>query len=52
MGSKKEDLIDGPTKNNLFRTTEKGIKYLDHFRELRDLYRYRDRYIGQIFRKN
>jgi predicted transcriptional regulator len=33
---KKSDLITGPSKSNLFSTTEKGIKYLEHFRELRD----------------
>jgi len=32
------DLIVKSTKNNLFKTTEKGIEYLNHFRELRDFF--------------
>jgi predicted transcriptional regulator len=32
------DMIAGPMANNLFKTTEKGLEYLNHFRELRDFF--------------
>ena len=28
---KKSNLISGPCENKVFKTTEKGLKYLDHF---------------------
>jgi len=35
---KKSNLIVGPMINRLYKTTMKGIEYLDHFRELRDFF--------------
>lgn len=30
---RKNDLINGPCENNAFTTTEKGLRYLDHFED-------------------
>lgn len=31
---RKSSLISGPYENKIFKTTDKGLKYLDHFEDL------------------
>jgi predicted transcriptional regulator len=35
---RRSGLIKGPTKNNLFKTTEKGSRFLNNYRELRGFF--------------